>query len=237
MKNKKIELTWQNITEVASGKGSSGLPRSAATLAIDQVISDNETTPVQEVFLDSAIINIHSSGGAAVVVADFPYEKRGFYRKSKSIAENWLKDINLPSEKEQLSLCITPLALEGQVFLFYTQLMFVDGYEYKGNCRLILGFDNTATFAIETEDIDYNKIQVKIAEELRYYEDQIDSDISEALEEEKLAKEQENIMDLEMQERLNNPIDILLDRESCEEEHSSVRFVEDGKSVRFNEEE
>ena len=90
---------------------------------------------------------------------------------------------------------------------------------------------------METEDIDYNKIQVKIAEELRYYEDQIDSDISEALEEEKLAKEQENIMDLEMQERLNNPIDILLDREDYEEEHSSVRFVEDGKTVRFNEEE
>ena len=73
--------------------------------------------------------------------------------------------------------------------------------------------------------------------ELRRYEEEIDADIEQALEEEKEAKRQENQIDRDMKERLRHPLaqqeqerDPAKQRES--EEHPNVRFTDDGEETK-----
>lgn len=235
---KEKQVSWLDLLTIASGADMDDLPRSAGTLAIDRIVSETEAVTDEELFLEMGVFSIHSSGGAAVVTVDFPSDKTFVYRKAKRMCENWLNHLNdESSENNQLSLCIVPYALEGQLVVVYNQLIFVDGYESERNQhRLILTFDNNATTALETEDIDYNAIQLRITEELRAYEQQIDEQIAQLIEEEKNLKEEENIVAEEMKNKLNNPLEhnreIALEifgskNVQFKDEDSRVRFVED----------
>ena len=140
-------------------------------------------------------------------------------------------------DREVLSLILVPFLLEGQVVLHFTQLVFCDGYEKEGALRLILAFDNQACGILETDQIDYEAIHREIDLELRRYEEEIDADIEQALEEEKEAKRQENQIDRDMKERLRHPLaqqeqerDPAKQRES--KEHPNVRFTDDGEETK-----
>jgi len=239
MEKKKLELPLELILKIASGRDSDGIPRSASAIGIEKILNETETEVVSELFLEDAVTSIYQSGGAAVLTFDFKYNALGVFRKCKQLCEDWIKK---PSEGCQFSITVAPYTLAGQIILIFTQLMFVDGYEYKNKqnqpiYRLILGVDHTATIVLETDQIDYAQIQFEITEELKRYEEDIDEQLAKVAEEQEKLRKQENLMNLELQQRLNNPLDEIPDDEKDESyiNDEKVRFVDENSSFRFTE--
>lgn len=232
MSDNTMTLTVGDILETAKGTDPDGSPRSAASLSID-LVDGSHADCLREEVLEQAVFGLAISGGAAVVTADFPAISRGAYTRCLELSRDYLGHLKDPAhDREVLSLILVPFLLEGQVILHFTQLVFCDGYEKEGTLRLILAFDNQACGLLETDQIDYETIHREIDLELKRYEEDIDADIEEALEEEKEAKRQENQIDREMKERLRHPFDQTEEeqdpakqRES--EEHPNVRFSDD----------
>lgn len=237
MNDNTLTLTVEDILETAKGTDPDGSPRSAASLSVD-LVDGSHADCLREEVLEQAVFGLSISGGAAVITADFPALSRGAYTRCLELCRDYLGQLKDPAhDREVLSLILVPFLLEGQVVLHFTQLVFCDGYEKEGALRLILAFDNQACGILETDQIDYEAIHREIDLELRRYEEEIDADIEQALEEEKEAKRQENQIDRDMKERLRHPLaqqeqerDPAKQRES--EEHPNVRFTDDREETK-----
>lgn len=229
MNEQETTLSVQEIIQLASGKDSGGSPRSAASLSID-LIDQAEMDCLQEEVLDQALFQIHMSGGAVAITADFPVLSRASYLRSLDLCQGYLSSLEDPAhDQEQLSMTVVPFLLEGQIVLHFTQLVFCDGYDKDGYLRLILVFDNLASSFMETDQVDYAAIHRDIDLELKRYEEEIDDEIEQALEEEKEAKRQENLIEQRMKERLNHPFSkqgINPEKQRESEESPNVRFVD-----------
>lgn len=232
-----VELSWQDVIKIANGTDDEGLPRSSAILGLDQIISEKETKKIDECFMELGVIHVYSSGGAATVTIDFPSNQLFAYRKCKKMCEDWLSDTEDESKiNQQLSLCVAPYALEGQIFIFFNQLVFADGYENEKRAgRMILTFDNNATVASEVEGINYQKIKHDIEEELRYQEQALKDEVNALIAEEEKLKKQENIVSMEMEQRLNKPLDHT-QKEEVDHIPEGVRFTEEEEKIRISEE-
>ena len=236
-----MTLTIEEILEAAKGTDPDGSPRSAASLSVDRV-DGSHAECLREEMLEQAVFTLFISGGAAAVTADFPALSRGAYTRCLELCRGYLEQLRDPAhDREVLSLILVPFLLEGQVVLHFTQLVFCDGYEKDGVLRLILVFDNQACGLLETDQIDYEAIHREIDLELKRYEEEIDADIEQALEEEQEAKHQENQIDREMKERFRHPItgteqepDPAKPRET--EEHPNVRFSDENEEEKAHEE-
>ena len=236
MKEKEINLAYEDILRIASGRDSEGIPRSVGSLQLDKILSKTEVEPVKDIFLKDAVYKIYVSGGAAIITLDLPPEALGLYHKISKLCETWVEEIDQPSD-EQLTLLIMPYTLAGQIILVFNQMMFVDSYKYQNDkhqtCyKIILGFDNEASYVIETDQIDYKSIQNEITLELKRYESQIDDEIQQAIEEEREAREQENLVDQQMQQFINKPL-VEKNRQDNVEDTENIRFREDEEQFRF----
>lgn len=224
-----IYIAVEDIIKITNGCDEVGQPNAAASLSIDRIFSDNVKN-VQSQVLDQAVINLYISGGAAVVKADFGYLSRPSYKNCRKICNDWLEMINQRGN-ERLSLVIVPYKLGGQIVLYFDQLVYCDGYDDDNQSHLILVFDNESSFIMETDSIDYEKIKNEIEIELRRYEEDIDAEIEEAINEEKAAKQQENALDQKIKAELNHPLEKIMESNSdgkrVSEENQQVRFVDE----------
>lgn len=224
-----IYIAVEDIIKITNGCDEVGQPNAAASLSIDRFFSDNVKN-VQSQVLDQAVINLYISGGAAVVKADFGYLSRPSYKNCRKICNDWLEMINQRGN-ERLSLVIVPYKLGGQIVLYFDQLVYCDGYDDDNQSHLILVFDNESSFIMETDSIDYEKIKNEIEIELRRYEEDIDAEIEEAINEEKEAKQQENALDQKIKAELNHPLEKIMESNSdgkrVSEENQQVRFVDE----------
>lgn len=225
-----LALSVEDIIKLASGKDSGGTARSAASLSIDRVDGSN-TENLKEEVLDQAVIHLHISGGAAVVTADFSPLARASYLNSLDMCRTYIDQLDdRTHDQERLTITIVPYLLEGQITLFFTQMVFFDTYELEGRLRLILVFDNQASLIMETDQIDYQRIKQEIDLELKRYEEEVDAEIEQALEEEQEAKKQENQIEADMKKRLNDPLNVLdrhANKQRSAEENPKVRFVDE----------
>lgn len=234
-----MELNWNDVIKIASGKDEDGIPRSGATLAVDKIIENNKLEKVKEVFLRDAVITCTLRGGVAAITMDFQQLSHIAFDQSVKISREWLENLdNSEFDDQKLTLTLVPYSLCGQVIVIFDGLSFMDSYSFtkdnKTYYRLILVFDNQYTSGLVTDEIDYRQIQQKIAHDLERYEEQLDAELHEALEEERKAKEEENVLNMEMQKKLNNPLEHINKesrtnenlREEAEED-SHYRFVEE----------
>ena len=241
MSNNTIEINWDDVLEIASGKDEHGIAASAASLALDEIKPDKTLNNLKEIYLSDAILNIHSSGGCVIITADFPPISRKYAKESSDLCESWLEDLNCTSKDNQLlSLTVTPFLLEGQIFVIFNQLVFTDTYTMQyGYQRLILGFDNLATMPIESQDINYREIVAEMESELKRREEQIDEEIEELLEQKKELEEQNEYGD-DIRQQLND-IDTIVENSKKEEYNplqgkTNARMAEEHSNVRFYEE-
>lgn len=234
--NMTIEIPWNDLFRISSGKNSDGYPRSAATLAIDKIV-DNKPEKIKEVFLKNAIISFCVSGGCATIIVDYPQTEYASFQATKNMYESWFTK-EILDEKKELSLTVVPFALAGKVVLLFTNLVFADNYQFmiekqKIN-RIIFCFDNNSTAVATTDEINYMHLYNDIKLELKRMEDEIDSEIDNAIEEEREALAQMNEIDLTFKKQLNDPLNFSNDRLITEDE--KVKKAEKAQKVRFVEE-
>lgn len=237
VENKKIELNWDDVFKISSGKDVDGNTRSAAGIYLDKILNSTELENIKEVFLRDAIINIHVDGAVAIVTADFPPISHVAFTESQKAIAQYFQTLNeIEDFNQQLTMTVTPYALEGQIIIIFNHLIFSDGYERKEKhgkiYRLLLIFQNEATEGIVTDKINYNQISQQINTELERYEAQVDAELQEAIEEEKKAKQELNDFDKRMEEHFSNPFSEKYEKRNNEniredEESSNFRFTDD----------
>ncbi len=181
-------LPWDEILKLTNGVDINGFPLSAGALSLSEVSDAKQIKELSEIIFKEAVIQIHMSGGCVVVTVNFPKTARKEYRQSKSLLENWMKNLENDShDKEILSVTVTPLLLNGTFFLIMTNLVFFDSYDTNSAYRLIMAFDNNETIPVITDEINISQIIIEAEQQYERELNEIRMSIQEAEEEEAKA--------------------------------------------------
>lgn len=220
------ELTYDEILGVISGRDEVGAPNSAATLSIDEIISERDVKSINNVIFDNAEITIYTYGGCAVLEVDFPYNSLPSYKRAMALCQEWFNEIeDKEHDNRILSLTLVPLRLLGKIFLLFRNLVYYTGNSTSNGSRLILCFDNNVTNILETEDINYREIFASVEAELTKREEDVDEQILQIEEETRKIKE-ENVYEKNIQDKYGK-MDIEITGESEEYRRPGMRFTED----------
>lgn len=184
------DINWEELMYVTNGTDATGMPLASAMLTVDEIISSEQLNTISNVLLREAVINIHCSGGCAVITADLPASGGYEFKQASGICIGWFSDIDNPEHDNWLlSLVITPLLLEGNLTFQYHQLVFFDGYQYENGYRLTFAFDNEQSRHVFNNTIDFRRIIAEIEDEIKAEEDAMNESIAQAKEIENAAKE------------------------------------------------
>ena len=178
-----IEINYQDILYIASGTDKDGSPLSGGTIAIDEIISDDETKTLENAPLD-CVFAIHCEGGAVVLQCDFSGNQVHEQSKVLKICQNYIDRKNAePTNNEVLNVVVVPLQLQGIITLFFQGLTYYTGVDLGNVKRVILVFDNLLTQVFQNPDVDIKEIQASVEAELSRQKAEIEHQIYEAQEE------------------------------------------------------
>lgn len=184
---------WKKILHLTNGTDVNGVPLASGIIAIDKFIGDigeKEMQTIKNIPLMDGIFQIHSSGGCAVITIEVPSKSRGNALQAQKMCEKWLEELENPEYDDQiLTLTITPILLQGYLFLVYNQLVYAELFELDYGVKLVLGFDNLQTVPVQNESENFYDIVMAEEQELRNQEEEIRRSIIEA---ENIVKEKNN---------------------------------------------
>ena len=180
------EISVEELYKIASGMASDKSPNAAAQ--VSRIKGGEAPDVIREVILDGAVLYFHVFAGCAVIKAEMPATSRFAWQNAKIIYEDWLKDkAKAESDDafdEYMVMTIFPVALDGNVFPQFPNLVYAEFYEgEKGSLHAIFCYDNISSSVFLTEGIDINAINAEIDAELMRQEEEMNEEI-EALEEE-----------------------------------------------------
>lgn len=87
---------------VTNGTDAAGMPLASAMLTVDEIISSEQLNTISNVLLREAVINIHCSGGCAVITADLPASGGYEFKQASGICIGWFSDIDNPEHDNWL---------------------------------------------------------------------------------------------------------------------------------------
>lgn len=217
-----LELPWQNILELTNGRDAVGNPFASAVLSEDSILEDGQLLTVQNIYLDDAEFQIRMSGGCIAMHVDLPKKNKQQYTSIRKMCKEWFEKLMDPNfANEILTMTITPLLLEGKLYMVLDHLILADGYETEHGYRLIFAFDNLQTTPVMDADIDFAAILTDIDAELARKEEELLEGIAEA---ERITAEAEyNPFDDIIKDRMNNPLKSLGEKADEEVVNSGIR--------------
>ena len=172
---------WKKIMYLSNGTDTNGVALSSGFIAIDQIISKSELRTLKNLPIMDGIFQIHSSGGCAVITIDIPGKSKGIALQIKKMCDEWIESLDNPEFDDRiLTLTITPVLLQGYLYLVYNQLVYAEIMDIDTGVKLILGFDNTQTIPVQNEESNFYDIVMEEEQELRNQEEEIRRSILEA---------------------------------------------------------
>lgn len=211
-KDEVIELNYHDVLFVASGIDKDGNPRSGGTIAIDKVLSEDETKTLENAPMD-CVFQIHSEGGAVVLQCDFSGSQAHEQSRVLTVCQNYMDRKNQnPENGELLSVLVVPIPLQGNISILFQGLTYYTGIDLGKIKRVVLVFDNTLTQLFQTDDVDMKEIQMSVEAELNRQRMELENQISEAQEE--LKKVQNNNQYEEMIQSRYSGVKIKKDEEN-----------------------
>lgn len=225
------EITYADIIKLINGSDENGAPYSSACLAVDKIISDDETQTLSNVILKSAEINAYTEGGCCVIEAIFPPNATFERRKAYEICMEWLNQNDNENLNENddsynvLSLLVSPLRLCGNLHMLFSNLVYCTDITLEDKRhKLIMCFDNLVTEVYQTEDIDYEALILQVEQELQYQEDETNRRIQEMKDETKQIEEEQNLYAQHIKKQYEN---FEIEKENDEEtENKGMRFTD-----------
>lgn len=235
MENKPLEISWEDVLKIASGRDKMNFPCSSSSLVIDRFKEGNESPldepAIDNIQLNNVAINLCCRGACAAVSCDFPNTSLPEYNHAKKMCETWLAELEDRQKDDQyLVLIVVPLALCGYIELIFSNLLYCETIDLGASKKMILIFDNTATTPLVNEETDYATILAQINRELQLREDEIEEQIMEAEEEVKKAKNP-NVYEESVKEYFNNT-DPVAHRDSTVDQ-GNVRSSQSSSRIRF----
>ena len=227
--SEEIAFPWQDVLELSNGRDAVGNPFASAVISVDQILDDDQVKTLQNVYFNDAEFQIRMSGGCVAMYVDMPKKSQSEFLSIKKMCTEWFEKLADPSfNNEILTMTITPLLLEGNLYIVLNHLILADGYETEKGYRLLFAFDNLQTTPVMNADIDYAVIVDEIDSELQRKETELLNSIEEA---ERIIAESENYNPFDdiMKDRLNNPLSTFKADNTPETENSGIRVAREDK--------
>ena len=213
---------WQDVLELTNGRDAVGNPFASAVISVDQILEDDQLKTLQNVYFNDAEFQIRMSGGCVAMYVDMPKKSKSEFLSIRKLCNEWFEKLSDPSfENEILTMTITPLLLEGNLYIVLNHLILADGYETEKGYRLLFAFDNLQTTPVANAEIDYATIVSEIDDELQRKEAELLNSIEEA--ERIIAESETNPFDDIMKERLNDPLNTFKFNDNPENINSGIR--------------
>lgn len=213
---------WQDVLELTNGRDAVGNPFASAVISVDQILEDDQLKTLQNVYFNDAEFQIRMSGGCVAMYIDMPKKNKSEFLSIRKLCNEWFEKLSDPSfENEILTMTITPLLLEGNLYIVLNHLILADGYETEKGYRLLFAFDNLQTTPVANAEIDYATIVSEIDDELQRKEAELLNSIEEA--ERIIAESETNPFDDIMKERLNDPLNTFKLNDNPENINSGIR--------------
>ena len=213
---------WQDVLELTNGRDAVGNPFASAVISVDQILEDDQLKTLQNVYFNDAEFKIRMSGGCVAMYVDIPKKSKSEFLSIRKLCNEWFEKLSDPSfENEILTMTITPLLLEGNLYIVLNHLILADGYETEKGYRLLFAFDNLQTTPVANAEIDYATIVSEIDDELQRKEAELLNSIEEA--ERIIAESETNPFDDIMKERLNDPLNTFKLNDNPENINSGIR--------------
>lgn len=213
---------WQDVLELTNGRDAVGNPFASAVISVDQILEDDQLKTLQNVYFNDAEFQIRMSGGCVAMYVDMPKKSKSEFLSIRKLCNEWFEKLSDPSfENEILTMTITPLLLEGNLYIVLNHLILADGYETEKGYRLLFAFDNLQTTPVANAEIDYATIVSEIDDELQRKEAELLNSIEEA--ERIIAESEANPFDDIMKERLNDPLNTFKLNDNPENINSGIR--------------
>lgn len=213
---------WQDVLELTNGRDAVGNPFASAVISVDQILEDDQLKTLQNVYFNDAEFQIRMSGGCVAMYVDMPKKSKSEFLSIRKLCNEWFEKLSDPSfENEILTMTITPLLLEGNLYIVLNHLILADGYETEKGYRLLFAFDNLQTTPVTNAEIDYATIVSEIDDELQRKEAELLNSIEEA--ERIIAESETNPFDDIMKERLNDPLNTFKLNDNPENINSGIR--------------
>ena len=213
---------WQDVLELTNGRDAVGNPFASAVISVDQILEDDQLKTLQNVYFNDAEFQIRMSGGCVAMYVDMPKKSKSEFLSIRKLCNEWFEKLSDPSfENEILTMTITPLLLEGNLYIVLNHLILADGYETEKGYRLLFAFDNLQTTPVANAEIDYATIVSEIDDELQRKEAELLNSIEEA--ERIIAESETNPFDDIMKERLNDPLNTFKLNDNPENINSGIR--------------
>ena len=191
-------------------------------ISVDQILEDDQLKTLQNVYFNDAEFQIRMSGGCVAMYVDMPKKSKSEFLSIRKLCNEWFEKLSDPSfENEILTMTITPLLLEGNLYIVLNHLILADGYETEKGYRLLFAFDNLQTTPVANAEIDYATIVSEIDDELQRKEAELLNSIEEA--ERIIAESETNPFDDIMKERLNDPLNTFKLNDNPENINSGIR--------------
>jgi hypothetical protein len=227
-----LNVTLDDILNIASGVDEDGYPFSSATISIENDNTENRTFRPKTVDITMGEFNFYIDGGCAVMQIDFPHRGMSEYKKVMHICKDWTENkYNNYSEDVMMSTLVVPRLLKGQIVFMFQDLVYYTGIVLDNLERIILCFDNTQSNVIENENINYEEIERTVEDELRKEEEELDRQYFEVKKE---LEEAENVNYYEenIKEKMN--IDYTRTTDDADDSNQDTEKIKRKYGMRIN---
>ena len=179
VKNEIYEFPWDELLHLVNGKDVNGLPLAASALSVDEVNeAKSGNVTLQNEVMAAGAVGLILSGGLAVAGFRFRWKDKMEYETARILAEGWLSGLDKPDyDRQMLTMTVSPLLMEGKLFLVLNDLTYAAGFEVPGGYALILGFDNHRTVPVVSDEIDIKAMIKEVDAEFTWQAKELDKDV------------------------------------------------------------
>ena len=179
VKNEIYEFPWDELLHLVNGKDVNGLPLSASALSVDEVNEDKSgIVTLKNAIMSDGAVSLFLTGGCAVAEVRFQRKDKMEYETARILAEGWLSGLDKPDyDRQMLTMTVSPLLMEGKLFLVLNDLTYAAGFEVPGGYALILGFDNHRTVPVVSDEIDIKAMIKEVDAEFTWQAKELDKDV------------------------------------------------------------
>ena len=171
-----IKINQQMVTKIMSGC-TDGEANAIAVIMVNDYSDPENPVPVEEYPCENAELQLHCMGGA--FIAEINFDDEYDYKEVYQICNEYLNNLTDEAyDKDIFVLSLIPTRIS-YINMLVWNLMYVDGYQKGDRYKLVLGFDNSSTRMLLSDELDMDYIAYLVERELDYEQKKINSRIAE----------------------------------------------------------
>ncbi len=205
--NEAVDISWDELFLLTSGRDQNGVAVSAASLSIETV--EENPTATTLVFGDGVVELYHKGGCTTVTILIQPPDYETARKAIEEIKTN---------KKDLLSMMIVPYFFKGEVVIVLSDIVYAELFSLgTSGKKLVVSFNHEGSQVFATENSDYEQYIKEFEAESAQMESELMKEIQEAEAEKQAALDEMNPLTIQLQEaRAKAEAEAMLEGEEVE---------------------